>query len=110
MGTEVRTAPSVFGPYHRLESPSQTKQVAAMQVASQSIWGKIAKWGYVPAVKAYWGSLPLGARGIEFTTSVPPRKNSHPMLVDWPEGLPGVRDEGNGYVSIPVNVTVNTQV
>jgi hypothetical protein len=81
-----------------------------MQVASQEIWGTVARWGSVPTVKAYHGTLPAGARGVEFTTQVPPRRNSHPTLEEWPEGYPGVRTMGNGYVAIDANVYLNTQV
>jgi len=100
----------VYGPYHRLESPTQTKQTAARQVATQEIWGTIAKWGYAPTVKAYIGPLPTGVRGVEFTTPVPPRPNSHPTFEEWPQGYPGVRDVGGDYVAIDADVHLNTQV
>ena len=61
--------------YHRLESPTQTWEVAAMQQASGQVWGAPARNFYqsdIPSVKAYIGPLPEGARGIEFTTSVSP--------------------------------------
>lgn len=100
----------VFGPFHRVESPTQTKQTADQQARSNAIWGTIARWGYAPTVKAYRGPLPAGVRGIEFTTTVAPRKNSHPTLVEWMQGDPGVTDQPGGYVSITVTITANTQV
>ncbi len=101
----------IYGPYHREETPSQTKQTAALQVASQEIWGTYGRQsGLRPCVKAYKGALPPGKRGIQFETAVAPYPNSHPWLEVWPEGFPGVRDVGNGYVAISVTITLNTQV
>lgn len=110
MGGQGAAGAGLHGPFHRLESPTQTKQVGDRQVATGAIWGTVARWGYAPTVKAYRGPLPDGVRGIEFTTLVAPRKNAHPTLVEWRQGDPGVRDESGGYVSIPVTVTRYTQV
>lgn len=106
-------APSVsvqYGPFHQLESPTQTKALAAKQQSSGEIWGKTARGGSGPSVKAYRGALPAGVRGIEFMTPVAPHPNPHPTLVQWRDTTPGVVNKQGGYVAISVRVTVNAQV
>lgn len=56
--------------YHRVESPTQTVEDAKLQETSQEIWGRPARGSDIPKVKAYEGSLPLGKRGVEFTTDI----------------------------------------
>ena len=99
-----------YGPFHREEGPTQTKQTAARQEAAGEIWGQATQMSPIPAVRAYRGPLPVGRRGIEFMTSVAPRVDSHPTLVRWLNTTPGVSQLPNGFVSIPVTVTQNTQV
>jgi hypothetical protein len=43
---------------------------------SLEIWGRPARGSDQPKVKAYLGSLPIGKRGIEFTTDVEPDLNT----------------------------------
>lgn len=100
----------VYGPYHRIESPSQSVHDASMQEASGQVWGKPARWSNIPSVKAYRGPLPDGARGIEFTTPTAPHIDNHPTLIRWLETTAGVSATSNGFVWIPVNITKNTQV
>ena len=100
----------VYGPYHRLESPSQSTQVAAQQQQSSQIWGRAARWSDMLSVKAYRGALPGGARGVEFTTTVAPHSATHPTLVQWYQSDPGVQSGPDGYVWIAVRITRNTQV
>jgi len=79
--------------YHRLEAhPNQTAQIAAQQVASREIWGRpIGNGGAFPAVKAYWGPLPPGQNGIEFTTPIPPT-HPNPSMALWIHGYhPSIR-------------------
>jgi hypothetical protein len=52
-----------YGPFHRLESPTQTPATAALQEANGEVWRATARGGLNPAVKAYRGPLPPGARG-----------------------------------------------
>jgi hypothetical protein len=66
----------MHGPFHRLESPTQTSADALKQVASSEVWGAAARWSNIPSVKAYRNSLPTGQRGIEFSTIVLPQKGS----------------------------------
>jgi hypothetical protein len=98
------------GPFHRLESPTQTRADALQQVASGEVWGAPARGSDIPSVKAYRNSLPAGQRGIEFTTSVHPQKGSgtryearwyHPHT---PGTMKRTRN-GKDYAAIPAAVT-----
>lgn len=73
------------GPYHRLESPTQTSADALQQVKSGEIWGRAHKQnGAFPCVKAYPNQLPAAERGIEFTTPIPHDPNfSAPHEKRW---------------------------
>lgn len=73
------------GPYHRLESPTQTIQVALQQMKSREIWGRAHRQnGAFPCVKAYPGELPESKRGIQFIADIPhdPRFSS-PFESRW---------------------------
>ena len=95
--------------YHRLESPTQTPADARLQVESGEIWGRPRRYSDIPSVKAYPGPLPPGARGIEFTTEVPPDAQTGPDYVRWTGPRPGVIVEG-GYARIVARVIRSTQV
>jgi hypothetical protein len=69
--------------YHRIESPTQTSEHAIQQTSSQEIWGKPARGSEVPKVKAYCGPLPIGKRGIEFTTDIEPDAGVPPGYAFW---------------------------
>jgi hypothetical protein len=97
-----------YGPFNRQESPTQTVDVAAKQVASQEIWGKPRQNSDIPQVQAYPGALPPNTRGVEFGTEIEPTPNSAPSEVRWMEGTPGVRVE-DGYAKISVRIVANTQ-
>lgn len=103
-------APSVFGPYHRIESPTQSQITAEQQEHGGLICGKAARGSQIPSVKAYIGPLPVGTRGVEFVTVVRPHALTHPTLVQWYQNDPGVIDGNPGFVCIPVSITLNTQV
>ena len=98
------------GPFHRLETSTQTPAVALLQVTSQEIWGTPARGSDIPSVKAYRNSLPAGQRGIEFMTPVHPQKGSGtPYETRWyyPH-TPGVllrTRNGIDYAAIPAAVT-----
>jgi hypothetical protein len=64
------------GPYHRLESPTQTTADAVFQVNSGEIWGLPARGSNIPSVKAYRNALPTSQRGIEFNTPIAPQVGS----------------------------------
>jgi len=81
------------GPFHRLESPTQTPEDAAQQVSSGEVWGRAPRGSDIPKVQAYEGPLPEGARGIEFTTDVTPDPYGIPGQPEWSGPRPGVRVE-----------------
>jgi hypothetical protein len=104
----------LHGPFHRLESPTQTTADAILQVSSGEIWGKAAKiGGMFPCVKAYPSNLPSGNRGIEFTTTIAPDPwRSSPYESRWYHPhTPGVmlrKKSNTDYAAIPA-VVVNLQ-
>jgi hypothetical protein len=105
-------AGSEYGPFYRLESPTQTPETAALQESSGEIWGHSAQGSDIPSVKAYNGPLPEGARGIEFTTDTPPTPTGMikpGQIAQWYSGSPGVEDIDSNTVRIRCTVTLNTQ-
>jgi hypothetical protein len=44
----------------------------------------------IPKAKAYAGSLPIGQKGVEFTTDVTPDPYGHPCQPTWSGNRPGV--------------------
>lgn len=104
---------SVSRTFHRLESPTQTPDVARMQEASGEVWGRTPRGGDVPQVQAYSGPLPEGARGVEFTTNTPPSSvNALSGEARWRQGDAGVssrEQNGSDFAVIQCAVTKNTQ-
>lgn len=100
--------PRLLRVYHRLESPTQTPEDAARQVASGEIWGRAPAFSYEPRVKAFRGPLPTGARGIEFITDLEPDSGSSPRRVNWSGPREGVIVEGE-FAKIKAVVIRNTQ-
>jgi hypothetical protein len=99
--------------YHRKQSPSQPPSLAALQQRTGEIWGSYNRdlmggRSPFPSVDAYVGPLPDGEKGIEFTTDVPPDRNTPPRLARWTGPRDGVIVEGD-YAKIKVTVTRNTQ-
>ncbi len=74
-----------------------------MQLATGRVCGRVARYGALPAVKAYTGPLPRNERGIQFETDLPPHPGTVAHLALWYLGQPGVQDHGNGLVCIPVD-------
>lgn len=98
--------------YHRRQSPSQSPAMAAKQQETGEIWGSYNRdlaggRSPFPSVDAYVGPLPRGVMGIEFTTAVPPDKNTPPRRARWTGPRDGVMVEGD-YAKIEVTVTRNT--
>lgn len=86
---------------------NQSKLVAQAQDSSKKVCGYGARFGSgvgPPAVKAYFGVLPAGDHGIQFETNVAPYSihRTQGGLVTWPKGWPGVIDEPNDMVCIPI--------
>jgi hypothetical protein len=98
------------GPFHRLESNTQTIGDALLQVSSGEIWGAAARGSNIPSVKAYRNQLPAGQRGIQFTTALLPQQGSGtPYEARWyhPD-TPGVQRQTRNekdYAVIPAIVT-----
>ena len=109
MTSEERASgrPARFGPFFRLESPTQTVEDAARQEVSGEVWGRVPRGGISPTVEAYRGKLPPDARGIEFFTDAAPDTAFGPR-VRWRAGATGVREEGE-FAKIEYVVTRNTQ-
>lgn len=95
--------------YHRKESPTQSRAVAAIQEASHEMWGSPAATSSRPTVKAFEGPLPQGARGIEFTTDVEPDPGGAPGRVEWSGPRQGVRVDGD-IAKIDCVILRNTQL
>lgn len=72
-----------YGPFHRLESPTQTPDDARRQQAMGEIWGRTPYASAWPQVRAYRGALPADTRGIEFYTGVPPDNAWNRSHVAW---------------------------
>lgn len=97
---------AMYGPYHRLESPTQTAWTTLTQVVTQEVWGGTPRGGFTPTVQAYRGPLPDAAKGIEFFTTVAPAPGNHPVEVRWYGSDPGVRTAPVGdFATIPVRTT-----
>jgi len=68
-GTPSYVERAIYGPFHRLLAEDVQDAATVMkQLLSGEVWGKTARFGLVPAVKAYRGGLPEGMAGIEFWT------------------------------------------
>lgn len=103
---------AIFGIYHRNEGPSQSKEVAALQVASGEIWGRAPFGGVGPAVQAYRKGAIIQDRRVEFETEIAPGTES-PWEVWWYlDFTPGVlkrEKDGDEFASIKVNIIANLQ-
>ena len=94
----------LHGPFHRLRNATtQSDAEALLQQQSQEIWGLAARWSNLRSVKAYVGSLPINAEGIEFMTPVAPSHRC-PYNVFWYEGAQGVLLNPQGYVVIAATI------
>jgi hypothetical protein len=96
----------MYGPYWRWQSTTQTLEIAARQVISSEMWGRVPRGGYlaVPTVQAYDGPLPPGRNGIEFYTPVRPDQ-VHPIC-RWFESNSGTSAVVGQYDTILIPVTV----
>ena len=99
--------------YHRRQSPSQLPWLAALQQRTGEIWGSYNRdmmggRSPFPSVNAYVGPLPDGDKGIEFTTDVPPDRNTPPSFARWTGPRDGVIIEGD-YAKIKATIIRNTQ-
>ena len=95
--------------YHRVESPTQTPETAALQEKSGRIMGRPARGSNIPKVKAYAGPLSEGQRGVEFETDLPPDLGHVPGQPTWSVGTPGVFAIESEMVFITVRIIKNSQ-
>ncbi len=63
----------------------QDAHTAVKQLLSGEIWGRPARWGHSPTVKAYAGALTPGQSGIEFWSFQAPA-SPHAHRVYWRTG------------------------
>ena len=75
--TATTTLKKKYGPFHRILSPTQSNEVAKLQVESQEIWGRPRQGSDIPQVQAYSGPLPAGEKGIEFEAYIAPERVVH---------------------------------
>ena len=101
--------PGSYGPFYRLESPTQTPEDAARQAATGELWGREARGGIRPQVKAFIGALPEGRRGVEFYTDVAPDNNGHPVEARWSPAPHGNARADAPFAKIRVQISKNTQ-
>lgn len=80
----------IYGPFHRIQTPTQTKEDAARQVESKQVWGRPRQHSEIPQVQAYEGPLPSKCDGIQFTTLVSPDRGTPPGQERWTGPRPGV--------------------
>lgn len=64
---------TVYGPFFR-RSNERTQAANTMRkvLSSGELWGRPPRGSDIPAVKAYFGELPVGVKGFEFFSVVPP--------------------------------------
>ena len=102
------TNPTTYGPFHRLQSTTQTDEVAQQQEASQEMWGRPRQYSSIEQVQAYTGPLPAQSVGVEFTTQTKPDSGTAPGHARWTGPREGVRIE-DGFAKIHVHIVKNTQ-
>ena len=101
-------AQTTYGPFHRLRSPTQTRQTADLQEKTGIIVGRRPRWSQFPSVQAYIGPLPSDAEGIEFFTTVKPTSSDHPYLVRWTtvdDKIAASISGKDNFASIPIVLT-----
>ncbi|WTL80298.1 RHS repeat-associated core domain-containing protein [Streptomyces sp. NBC_01518] len=111
-GSELPEIASLYGPFHRKGSPTQTADDAQAMVDSGELWGRTPRHGHEPAAQAHRGPIPKDAPSgsLEFYTSIKPKaaNRTAPGYVMWEAGEQDVKlfqvgdDE---FASIPIYVT-----
>ena len=97
--------------FYRVETPTQTRNDADLQVKSMEVWGAPAQGSSIPSVKAYRGTLPA-RRGIEFCSPIAPTPGrGTPFEARWYLGSTNVTArQGSAFAAISVSYIKNTQV
>lgn len=97
----------MYGPFHRLRSPTQSDAVAKQQQESAEVWGRARQNSDIPQVQAYIGPLPNETDGIEFLTAVAPDTGT--VHARWTGPREGVRIMED-FARISVVISKNTQI
>ncbi|MFJ9210479.1 hypothetical protein [Streptomyces sp. NPDC102264] len=103
----------LYGPFHRLSSPTQTADDARAIVESGELWGLTPKWGGNATAQAHRGPIPTNAKpgSLEFYTTVKPKPqgSTPPGYASWEADVEaGVRSftkDGDDWASIPIIIT-----
>lgn len=102
---------TLYGPFHRLASPTQTVENSRTIVESGELWGRTPRWGGNATAQAHVGPIPNEAKpgSLEFYTTVAPKARNRPGYASWEAGIEaGVKEfekGGDEWASIPIIVT-----
>ncbi|MFE9904903.1 RHS repeat domain-containing protein [Streptomyces achromogenes] len=104
---------TLYGPFHRLASPTQSLEDGRAIVESGELWGRTPRWGGNATAQAHRGPLPEHAKpgSLEFYTTVKPKPQDRtpPGYVSWEadveEGVNSFSKDGDEWASIPIIVT-----
>jgi len=72
----------VYGPFHRLFSPTQDPKAMRAIIDAGELWGRPRRNSDIPEAKAYFGELPDGKPGFEFWAFTRPR-NRWGRIAGW---------------------------
>ncbi|MEU3208087.1 RHS repeat-associated core domain-containing protein [Streptomyces cyaneofuscatus] len=112
-GKSIPKPVTLYGPFHRLASPTQKLEHSRAIVESGELWGRTPRWGGNATAQAHRGPLPDDAKpgSLEFYTSVKPKpQNRTPQgYASWEseveKGVRSFTKDGDDWASIPVFVT-----
>jgi hypothetical protein len=95
---------SVYGPFHRKWSPTQTDDDVERVLQSGELWGGPGFGSDIPAVKAHVGPLPAGEAGFEFYARVIP-DNDAGSRIYWRRRDDGSVRQNDGMAKMPIMVS-----
>ncbi|WP_333738946.1 RHS repeat domain-containing protein [Streptomyces sp. IBSBF 2806] len=104
---------TLYGPFHRLASGTQTVENSRAIVESGELWGVTPRWGGNATAQAHRGPLPKDAKpgSLEFYTTVKPKPQDRtpPGYVSWEAGVEAsvntFTKDGEDWASIPIIIT-----
>ncbi|MET8290089.1 hypothetical protein ABZV80_33460 [Streptomyces sp. NPDC005132] len=103
---------TLYGPFHRKGSPTQTAFHRDLIVESGELWGTIPRHGVNPTAQAWRGPIPKDAKtgSLEFYTTVQPKAYNRTTngQVAWEATEQEVRTferDGKEWASIPIIIT-----
>jgi hypothetical protein len=97
----------VYGPFHRLESPTQPAETMLEILRSGELWGRAGRFGGPARVKAHRRELPEGSSGFEFFTFAEPDLRAPVIL--WTPRQDGLVWEEEDMAKLRVLVTKVSQ-